>query len=55
MGYYKQKWLQLLEECEVILYRKGGDYMICLSNSESDANIKIRIEKQTHKQLLFSD
>ena len=61
------KWLQSFEKCEVILYRRYVDDIICLFNSESDADkffvflnqqhpkIKFAIEKQTENQLSFLD
>ena len=67
MGYHEQKWLQSFEECELILYRRYVDDIICLFNSESDADkffvflnqrhpkIKFTIEKQTENQLSFLD
>ena len=67
MGYYEQKWLQSFEECEVILYLRYVDDIICLFNSESDADkvfvflnechgkIKFTIGKQTQNQLSFLD
>ena len=67
MGCHEQKWLQSFEECEVILYRRYMDDIICLFNSESDAGIffvflkqqhpkmKFTIEKQTENQLSFLD
>ena len=36
MGYHEQKWLQSFKECELILYRRYEDDIICLFNSESD-------------------
>ena len=63
MGYHEQKWLLSFEECEVILYRRYVDDIICLFNSESEADkffiflnqrhlkIKFTIEKQTENQL----
>ena len=38
MGYYEQKWLPSFEECELILYCRYVDDIICLFNSESDAD-----------------
>ena len=67
MGYHAQKWLQSFEECELVLYRRYVDDIICLFNSESDADkffvflnqrhpkIKFTIEKQTENQLSFLD
>ena len=67
MGYHEQKWLQSFEECELVLYRRYVDDIICLFNSESDADkffvflnqrhskIKFTIEKQTENQLSFLD
>ena len=66
-GYLEQKWLQLFEEYEVISYRRYVDDIICLFNSESDADkffvflnqqhtkIKFTNEKQTENQLSFLD
>ena len=63
--YHEQKWLQSFEECELILYRKCVDDIICLFNSESGADklfvflnqqlpkIKFTIVKQTENQLSF--
>ena len=65
MEYHKQKWLQSFEECEVILYRRYVDDIICLFNSESGADkffvflnqrhpkIKFTTETQTENQLLL--
>ena len=65
MEYHKQKWLQSFEECELILYRRYMDDIICLCNRESDAvkffvflnqqhpKTKFTIEKQTKNQLSF--
>ena len=67
MGYYEQKWLQRFEEYELILYCRYVDDIICLFNSESDADnvfvflnqqhpkTKFTIEKQTENQLSFLD
>ena len=67
MGYHEQKWLESFEECELILYRRYVDDIICHFNSESDADkffvflnqrhpkIKFTIEKQTENQLSFLD
>ena len=67
MGYHERKWLQSFEECELILYRRYMDDIICLLNRISDADkffvslnqrypkIKFTIEKQTEKQLSFLD
>ena len=67
MGYHEQKWLESFEECELILHGRYLDEIICLFNSESDADkffvflnqrhpkIKFAIEKQTKNQLSFLD
>ena len=36
MGYHEQKWLQSFEECELILYHRYVDDIICLFNSETE-------------------
>ena len=67
MVYHEQKWLESFEECELILYRRYVDDIICLFNSESDTDkffvflnqrhpkIKFTIEKQTKNKLSFLD
>ena len=66
-GYHEQKWLESFEECELILYHRYVDDIICFFNSESDTDkffvflnkrhpkIKFTIEKQTKNQLSFLD
>ena len=36
MGYHEANWLQVFKDCEIILYRRYVDDIICLFNSESD-------------------
>ena len=68
MGYHEAKWLQVFKDCEIILYRRYVDHIICLFNSESEANkfyeflnkqhpnIKFRFEKRQNKfQIPFLD
>ena len=67
MGYYETMWLNTFRECEIILYRRYVDDIICLFNCESDAdkffeflnrqhpNIKFTFEKQVNKQISFLD
>ena len=67
MGYYETLWLNAFRECEIILYRRYDDDIICLFNCESDAdkffeflntqhlNIKFTFEKQVIKQFSFLD
>ena len=67
MGYHEQKRLESFEEYELILYRRYVDDIICLFNSEFDADkffvflnqrhskIKFTIEKQTKSQLSILD
>ena len=38
MGYLQANWLQVFEECEIILYRRCVHDIICLFKSESDAD-----------------
>ena len=47
MGYHAQKWLQSFEECELVLYRRYVDDIICLFNSESDADKFFFFSKST--------
>ena len=67
MGYYETLWLNAFRECEIILYRRYVDDIICLFNCESDAdnffeflntqhpNIKFTFEKQVNKHISFLD
>ena len=67
MGYYETLWLNTFRECEIILYRRYVDDIICLFNCESDAgkffeflntqhpNIKFTFEKLVNKQISFLD
>ena len=67
MGYHEANWLQVFKDCEIILYRRYVDDIICLFNSESDAdkfyeflnkqhpNIKFTFEKQQNNQISFLD
>ena len=67
MGYYETLLLNAFRECEIILYRRYVDDIICLFNCESDAdkffeflntqhpNIKFTFEKQVNKQISFLD
>ena len=60
-------WLNTFRECEIILYRRYVDDIICLFNCKSDAdnffeffntqhpNIKFTFEKQVNKQISFVD
>ena len=38
MGYYETLWLNPFRECEIILYRRYVDDIICLFNCESDVD-----------------
>ena len=67
IGYYETLWLNSFRECEMILYRRYVDDIICLFNCESDAdkffeflntqhpNIKFTFEKQVNEQISFLD
>ena len=67
MGYQEANSLQVFKDCEIILYRRYVDDIICLFNSESDAdkfyeflnkqhpNITFTFEKQQNNQISFLD
>ena len=67
MDYYETIWLNTFQECEIILYRRYVDDIICLFNLESDAdkffefldrqhpNIKFTFEKKVNRQISFLD
>ena len=59
MGYYETLRLNTFRECEIILYRRYVDNIICLFNCESKffeflnaqhPNVKFTFEKQVNKQ-----
>ena len=54
MGYHEQKWLQSFEECELILYRRYVDDIVCLFNSQSDADKFFDIRNQRHPKIKFT-
>ena len=50
MGYHEQKWLQSFEECELILYHRYMDDIICLFNSKSNTDkFSVFLNQQHHK------
>ena len=67
MGFHEKRWLDQLQCCDVLLYRRYVDNVICLLNSEQDANeffkfvnskhpnIKFTFEKQKDDKLQFLD
>ena len=67
MGYHEANWLQVFKGCEIILYCRYVDDIICLFNSESDCdkfyeflskqhpNITCTFEKQQNNQISFLD
>ena len=67
MVYPEAKWLQVFKDCQIILYRHYVDDIICLFNSESDAdkfyeflnkqhpNVKFIFKKQQKNQIPFLD
>ena len=64
---HEKRWLDQIQFCVVLLYRRYVDDIICLFNSEQDAdeffkflnseipNIKFTFEKQKHDKLAFLD
>ena len=67
MGYHEANWLQVFKDCEIILYRRYVDDIICLFNSQSGADkfyeflnkqhphIKFTFEKQQNDQISILD
>ena len=53
IGYHEQKWLQPFEECELILYRRYVNDIICLFNSKSDAQKFFVFLNQLHPKIKF--
>ena len=65
MGFYEKQWLKEFNFCEVLLYRRYVDDIICLFNCEVDGtkffdylnskhpNIKFTFEKQNGGKLAF--
>ena len=67
MSYYETMWLNTFCECEMILYRRYVDDIICLFNCQFDVdkffeflnrqypNIKFTFKKRVNKQISFLD
>ena len=67
MGFHEKRWLGQFQFCNVLLYCRYVDDIICLFNSEQDAdeffkslnaqhsNIKFKFEKQKDDKLAFLD
>ena len=67
MGFHEKRWLDQFQFCDVLLYRRYVDDIICLFNSEQDAgeffkflntqypNIKFTLEKEKDGRLAFLD
>ena len=67
MGFHEKRWLDQFQFCDVLLYRRYVDDIICLFNSEQDAdeffkflnvhhpNIKFTFEKEKDGKLAFLD
>ena len=67
MGYHEKIWLEEFKTCEVVLYRRYVDDIICLFACEKDAdkfftflnsrhpNIKFTYEKEKDNQIAFLD
>ena len=67
MGFHEKRWLDQFQFCDVLLYRRYVDDIICSFNPEEDAdeflkfintqhpNIKFTFEKQKDDKLAFLD
>ena len=67
MGYHEKIWLEEFKTCEVVLYRRYVDNIICLFACEKDAdkfftflnsrhpNIKFTFEKEKDSKIAFLD
>ena len=67
MGYHEKNWLEELDICELLLYRRYVDDIFCMFKNEIDAekffkylnskypNIKFTMQKETNKFLPFLD
>ena len=67
MGFHEKRWLDQFQLCDVLLYRRYVDDIICLFNFEQDAdkifkflnpqhpNIKFTFEKQKDVKIVFLD
>ena len=53
MGYHEANWLQVFKDCEIILYRRYVDDIICLSDSESDADKFYEFLNKKHPNIKF--
>ena len=54
MDYHEANWLQAFRDCEIILYRRYVDDIICLFNSESDADKFYEFLNKQHPNIKFT-
>ena len=54
MGCHKANWLQAFKDCEIILYRRYVDDIICLFNSKSDADKFYEVLSKQHPNIKFT-
>ena len=54
MDYYETIWLNTFQECEIILYRRYVDDIICLFNWESDADKFFEFLDRQHPNIKFT-
>ena len=67
IDFHEKRWLDQFQFCDILLYRRYVDDIICLFNSEQDAseffnflntqhpNIKFKFEKEKDGRLAFLD
>ena len=53
-GYYETMWLNTFQECEIVLYRRYVDDIICLFNCESDADEFFEFLNRQHRNIKFT-
>ena len=54
MGYHEANWLQVVKDCEIILYLRYLDDIICLFNSQSDADKFYEFMNKQHPHIKFT-
>ena len=54
MGFNEKRWLDQFQFCDVLLYRRYVDDIICLFNSEQDADEFFKFLNSQHPNIKFT-
>ena len=54
MCFHEKTWLDQFQFCDILLYQRYVDDIICLFNSEQDANEFFKFRSAQHPNILFT-